>query len=210
VHDIGKPATFADGHFIGHEIAGATLAEEWLGQLRLPRAVVERVAHLVRHHMFAYDSGWSDAAIRRFIRRVGAGAIEDLLDLRAADNVGSGQPAGVYGLEELRSRCRDQLSARVALARGDLDVTGTDLMNALGIEHGPAIGALLGQLLDRVITDPMLNDRSRLIALAREVHAAGALSATGTAAGTAGTAATEATEATEATAATAGIERGTE
>jgi tRNA nucleotidyltransferase (CCA-adding enzyme) len=173
VHDIGKPATFSDGHFHGHEQVGADLAADWLGGLHLPRSTIERVVDLVRNHMFAYDPGWSDAAVRRFIRRVGVGALEDLLDLRAADNVGSGQAADVNGLEDLRARCRAQLSSRVALSRGGLDVDGTDLMNALSIERGPRVGALLDALLERVIADPMLNERPRLLALARDLLAAG-------------------------------------
>jgi tRNA nucleotidyltransferase (CCA-adding enzyme) len=167
LHDVGKPATFADGHFVGHDVAGADLAAAWLDGLRAPRAFSERVAHLVRHHMFAYSPDWSDAAIRRFIRRVGIGDVEVLLDLRAADNVGSGLAPDVDGLEELRARCRDQLAQRVALDRGDLAVDGEDLMRALGMAPGPALGRLLDRLLEAVIGDPLLNERGRLIALAR-------------------------------------------
>ncbi len=171
VHDIGKPATLADGHFIGHEAVGADLAAAWLESLHLARAILDPVVHLTRLHMFAYDPGWSDAAVRRFIRRVGAGAVEDLLDLRAADNAGSGQALDVNGLEELRGRCREQLAARVALEREDLAIDGHDLMQALGIGSGPLVGHLIALLLDRVIADPMLNDRARLLALARELLA---------------------------------------
>ena len=94
LHDIGKPATFADGHFVGHDTVGASLTEAWLTELHAPRFLTTDTVNLVRHHMFAYDPGWTDAAVRRFIRRCGASAVEDLLDLRAADNVGSGLPAG--------------------------------------------------------------------------------------------------------------------
>ena len=46
--------------------------------------------------MFSYESNWSDAAVRRFIGKmaaIGDGALDELLDLREADNVGSGLPA---------------------------------------------------------------------------------------------------------------------
>jgi tRNA nucleotidyltransferase (CCA-adding enzyme) len=72
VHDIGKPATFAEGHFLGHDAAGATLADSFLEQLHEPRAVRDRVVALVRHHMFSYEANWSDAAIRRFIGKLQA------------------------------------------------------------------------------------------------------------------------------------------
>ncbi len=72
VHDIGKPATFADGRFLGHDSVGAELAGELLRRLTFPRSTVDRVVHLVRHHMFAYAAVSGDAAIRRFIAKVGA------------------------------------------------------------------------------------------------------------------------------------------
>jgi putative nucleotidyltransferase with HDIG domain len=173
VHDIGKPATFADGHFVGHETVGAELATAWLEGLRAPRAFTARVANLVRHHMFAYGPEWTDAAVRRFLRRVGVDDVEELLDLRAADNVGSGLPADAEGLDELRRRCREQVAAHAALELGDLAVDGDDVMRALGIGPGPAVGRLLDALLERVIGDPMLNERGRLLALAREIGADG-------------------------------------
>ncbi len=172
LHDIGKPATFADGHFVGHETVGASLAEAWLTELHAPRFLTTDTANLVRHHMFVYDPGWTDAAVRRFIRRCGASAVEDVLDLRAADNVGSGLPADVNDLESLRARCRAQLDARVALDLSGLAVDGNDLMEALDIPAGPAVGSLLDRLLELVMVDPMLNDRSLLLTRARELVAA--------------------------------------
>jgi poly(A) polymerase/tRNA nucleotidyltransferase (CCA-adding enzyme) len=172
LHDIGKPATFADGHFVRHEAVGASLAETWLTTLHAPRFLTGATVNLVRHHMFAYDADWTDAAVRRFIRRCGASAIEDLLDLRAADNVGSGLAPDADGLESLRARCREQLEARVALDLAGLAVNGGDLMEALEIPAGPAVGRLLDRLLEMVLVDPMLNDRSRLLTLARELAAA--------------------------------------
>lgn len=171
VHDIGKPATFADGHFVGHDTVGAELAAAWLDGLRAPRAFTARVANLVRHHMFAYSPEWTDAAVRRFLRRVGVDDVEELLDLRAADNVGSGLAANVEGLDELRRRCREQVAAHAALERGDLAIDGDDLMRALGMTPGPALGRLLDELLERVIGDPMLNERNRLLTLAHEISA---------------------------------------
>jgi tRNA nucleotidyltransferase (CCA-adding enzyme) len=172
LHDIGKPATFSDGHFVGHDVVGATLTEAWLTELHAPRFLTVDATNLVRHHMFAYEAGWTDAAVRRFIRRCGASAVDDLLDLRAADNIGSGLPPDADGLESLRARCHAQLEARVALDLSGLAVNGDDLMATLGIPAGPALGALLDRLLELVLVDPMLNDRSLLLARARGLVAA--------------------------------------
>jgi putative nucleotidyltransferase with HDIG domain len=167
LHDIGKPATLADGHFHGHEAVGAEMAEDLLRRLRMPRAIAERVALLVRNHMFTYEGTWSDAAVRRFIMRIGRHALEELFELREADNVGSGIPADSFELTELRRRVADQLASHVALDLSDLAINGDDLIAELGLATGPAIGLILDELLDRVIADPDLNDRPTLLVLAQ-------------------------------------------
>ncbi len=167
VHDIGKPGTLEDGRFHGHEAVGARQAEELLRRLKFPRATSERVAHLVRNHMFVYDGGWGDAAIRRFIRKIGPDALEELFLLREADDVGSGLGRGDAGLDELRGRIGQQLAAEVALDRADLAIDGRDLMRELGLEPGPMLGHILDELLERVIADPALNDRPTLLLMAQ-------------------------------------------
>ena len=90
LHDLGKPATLADGHFHHHDVVGARLTESMLRRLRFPRPVVDDVAHLVRHHMFTADPTLSDAAVRRFIMRIGPRHLDALFALRRADDIGSG------------------------------------------------------------------------------------------------------------------------
>ena len=172
LHDIGKPATFADGHFLGHEAAGARLADTFLERLRAPRAVRDRVVDLVRNHMFSYESSWSDAAVRRFIAKIGKlgdGALSELLALREADNVGSGRSPDAGRLGELRTRIAAELAADAVLDRRGLVVDGTDLMGELGLAQGPILGRVLDGLLERVIADPAFNDRPTLLLLARSM-----------------------------------------
>ncbi len=170
LHDVGKPETAADGHFPGHEIRGAELAASILRRLRFPRETVERVAHLVRHHMFSYEGGWSDAAVRRFVARVGRDALDELFALRRADNVGSGLPDGT-GLAELEARVAAILRGPVVLDRRDLVIDGHDLIRELGLEPGPRLGRILDALLERVVADPGLNERPTLLLLARSLVA---------------------------------------
>jgi tRNA nucleotidyltransferase (CCA-adding enzyme) len=173
LHDLGKATTLADGHFIGHEDAGAELAEGVLKRLRSPRAEITRIVRLIRLHMFAYSPNWTDAAVRRFVRRVGVDLLEDLFALRAADNAASGthEPL-VGGLDELRAR------AAAMVATGPLDasqlaISGDDLVTELGILPGPEIGRLLTKLLEAAIDDPSRNERERLLELARDWHLPG-------------------------------------
>ena len=167
LHDIGKPTTLADGHFIGHDTVGAELAVAFLDRLRAPHIVRDRVAHLVRQHMFSYEPGWSDAAVRRFIQKIGGNALEELFELREADNIGSGLPAEAGLLDELRARVRAELEAETVLDLRGLAIDGSDLMAALGMAPGPSLGRMLDDLLERVIVDPALNDRPTLLLLAQ-------------------------------------------
>ncbi len=137
LHDIGKPTMAADGHFIGHDEEGARMAEVLLTRLAFPRRDIERVSRLIGAHMFSYEPRWTAAAVRRFIKRVGPPLIDDLLNLRAADNLGSGLPANTGHLDELRRRVGDELAARPPLELRDLAVHGDDLVRELGIAPGP-------------------------------------------------------------------------
>jgi tRNA nucleotidyltransferase (CCA-adding enzyme) len=172
LHDIGKPTAFADGHFLGHEAIGAGLAGALLDRLHSPRSVRERVVELVRNHMFSYEPSWSDAAVRRFIAKIGMlgdGALGELLALREADNVGSGLPAGAGMLDELEARIAAELAAEVVLDRRGLAVDGADLMRELDLVQGPVLGRILDALLERVVADPSLNDRPTLLLLAQSM-----------------------------------------
>jgi tRNA nucleotidyltransferase (CCA-adding enzyme) len=169
LHDVGKPGTLDDGPFRGHEVVGAELAEKVLERLRTPKAAIERVVRLVRHHMFTYEPGWSDAGVRRFIQRVGVDTVDDLFALREADNVGSGVPADAHGLHELRARVGAELAASVVLDRSRLAVRGDDLMRDLGLPAGPRLGRILDELLERVVAEPRLNDRATLLLLAESM-----------------------------------------
>jgi putative nucleotidyltransferase with HDIG domain len=171
LHDIGKPATMADGRFVGHETVGAEQARQLLDRWRWPTAERDLVVQLVRHHMFGYESKWSDAAVRRFIVKVGRERLEELFLLREADNVGSGHAPEHGGLTEFRARLSAELAAGVPLDLDGLAVDGSDVMAALGIAPGPLDGHVLERLLDRVIGDPSLNRPDRLLALAREFAA---------------------------------------
>jgi len=168
VHDIGKPSTFADGRFIGHDVEGARLARALLGRLAFPRRDVDAVGKLVLNHMFSYEQRWSGAAVRRFVRRVGRDLVDDLLKLRAADNVGSGLPADAGHLGEFRQRVQEQLDAGAPLLLRELAVNGDDLVAELGVAPGPVIGDMLDRLLGAVIAEPDMNDRGQLLAAARK------------------------------------------
>ena len=173
LHDIGKPATFADGHFVGHETVGASLAEAWLTELHAPRFLTMDTATwsattcspTTPAGPMPRCAASSGAVARRRSRTCST--------CGPPTTSGVGSPADANDLESLRARCHAQLEARVALDLPDLAVNGSDLMQALDIAAGPAVGSLLDHLLELVMVDPMLDDRSLLLARARELVAAG-------------------------------------
>ncbi len=171
LHDIGKPSTFSDGRFLRHEVVGAELAGAFLDRLRWPHAERDRVVHLVRQHMFGYEPGWSETAVRRFIAKVGPDALEDLFRLREADNIGSGNEPSAGRLAELRARVAAELEANVVLDRHGLAIDGDDLIAELGLAPGPALGRILDGLLEAVIADPSRNRRDALLEVARSMAA---------------------------------------
>ena len=125
------------------------------------------MTRLIAQHMFQYLPNWSDAAVRRFIRRVGADLVLDLLRLRQADNVGSGLPADAGRLSELRARVTDVLDRHEPLGVRDLAVDGRVLTGELGLAPGPVVGRLLDHLVEFVIAEPARNTREQLLDEAR-------------------------------------------
>ena len=175
LHDIGKATTLVRGAdrsltFHHHDRESARMAHEILERLRSPHTLRDGVAHLVAHHMFNFDEHWSDAAVRRFVARVGRDRIDKLLALRRADQLGR------YGEEHrvrpsprliaLAQRVSAVMDRREAVAVRDLAVNGSDLMAHLKLTPGPIIGILLRQLLEAVLEDPALNQRDRLLTIA--------------------------------------------
>jgi tRNA nucleotidyltransferase (CCA-adding enzyme) len=168
-HDVGKPATRVekpdgDATFYNHQFESGRLAEAALTRLRFSREIIERVVHLVRHHMFDYRSEWTDATVRRFVRTVGTENVADLFDLRIADNLGNGLKTGFpHYMGELTDRIARVIEAQEALSVRDLNINGADVMRELKLEPGPEVGRILERLLEEVIDDPTLNDRKRLL-----------------------------------------------
>jgi tRNA nucleotidyltransferase (CCA-adding enzyme) len=176
LHDVGKPRTrawsdkTADYTFYEHERVGAEIAAPIAARLRFSNDDSARIVELVRHHLFHYSDEWSDAAVRRWIRRVGPERLEDLYLLNSADVRAKGRDfhGDLESLAKLEAHVARVLAAGAALSTRDLRVNGRDLMTDLGLAPGRILGEILEFLLDAVTTDPALNDRDRLLALARE------------------------------------------
>jgi tRNA nucleotidyltransferase/poly(A) polymerase len=175
LHDVAKPRVRrkVDGRwrFSGHAEASADLAHRILTRLRIQKALISKVTHLIRHHMIGYDPEWSERAVRRWIRRVGPDHVFSLLAFRKADILAHGNPhLRGHLLEELETRVRGVLAAPVATRRGQLAVDGRKIMEVTGLGPGPEVGRILGELLERVVDDPGLNTEEALLKLAGKIR----------------------------------------
>jgi tRNA nucleotidyltransferase/poly(A) polymerase len=169
LHDLGKPDTKVEkvhgqATFYEHATVGAALADTLLARLRFPAEERGAIVHLVREHMFDLRPEASDAAVRRWLRKVGVDAVADLFDLRIADALGkSPDPTFPAGLDRLRARIARVLDAGRALDVEDLAVDGRDVMRVLGVPPGPVVGRTLEGLLQEVLEDPARNRREHLL-----------------------------------------------
>jgi len=155
LHDIGKPRTreiTPEGvQFHHHEAVGARMAEERLRALRYPERMVQDVAHLVEMHLrfHTYRLGWSDGALRRYVRDAGP-LLDDLNQLTRADCT-TQNPEKARILTSLQDELEERI-ARLAeeenLARIRPPLDGRQVMEHLGIPPGPLVGEALSHLLE--------------------------------------------------------------
>lgn len=175
-HDIGKPRVKVgqgpDSTFYNHEVVGAKMAFEILNRLKFPKKDVEKIAKLVRYHLFYYNVGEVfESSVRRLVKNVGPENMEELLQLRQCDRIGSGVPkAEPYKLRHLKyvieKVSKDPISVKM------LKVDGLVVMDILKIEPGPKIGQILEILLGQVLDDPLKNQED---ILKKEIERLGAL-----------------------------------
>ncbi|MCA9583392.1 MAG: CCA tRNA nucleotidyltransferase, partial [Myxococcales bacterium] len=132
LHDLGKPRTrqrsekTGDWTFYHHEQLGADMADRWLREYRFANAERDAIVHLVRHHLVCYSSEWTDAAVRRFVRRVGVEHLPRLLQLARADTAAKGVPVddALALLDELEQRIEAVRQEGGALRAKDLAIDG--------------------------------------------------------------------------------------
>jgi poly(A) polymerase len=155
-HDVGKPKTRSFGpggtvSFHHHEVVGARMARDRMRALRYPAEDIDKVSRLVELHLrfHTYGMGWTDSAVRRYVRDAGD-LLEDLNELTRADCT-TRNPAKAKALaqrmDELERRIED-LRQREELAAIRPDLDGNEVMAHLGIPPGPLVGRALAYLLE--------------------------------------------------------------
>lgn len=166
-HDIAKPrvkrGNGPDATFYNHEIVGAKMTSKILERLKFPKKDIEKIVNLVRYHLFYYNVGEvSESSVRRLVLKAGSESMEELLQVRMADRIGSGVPkAEPYKLRHLKYII-DKVSQNPISAKM-LKVNGIDVMKTLKIQPGPKVGQILDILLGEVLENPKKNKKESLI-----------------------------------------------
>lgn len=171
LHDIGKPQTrqiTPEGvQFHHHEVVGARIAEERLKALRYPGDVVTDVRTLVEMHLrfHTYRLGWSDGAVRRYVRD--AGHLLDRLNQLTRADCTTQNPQKARALAELQDELEERIARmaeeeNLAAIRPPLD--GNQVMEHLGIPPGPLVGEALSYLLElRMDRGPIPEEEAYLL-----------------------------------------------
>jgi tRNA nucleotidyltransferase (CCA-adding enzyme) len=176
-HDIGKPKTRRTGgknkkySFFGHEVVGARMTKEIFERLKLPKDLTESVVALVRWHMFFSDpEEITLSAVRRTITRIGEDNIENLLNLRVCDRIGTGRPKEQpFRFRKYKAMVDEALRDPISVKM--LKVNGDTIMQLSGEKPGRKLGYVLHALLEEALEDSTLNTQEYMEKRALELLA---------------------------------------
>lgn len=174
LHDIGKPmahTTDSKGidHFYMHQKRSAEMAELILHRLRFDNASITRIKKLILEH--DRQIGDSEKSVRKAIAAIGVDLFEDWIQIRLAD-ISAQNPdkaiERIARLNMLKVTYDKIIAEKQCLSLKDLALNGKDLLD-IGFPQGKNIGEVLQRLLDAVLEQPELNDRNRLLEMARKL-----------------------------------------
>lgn len=167
-HDVGKPRTRSIGDngvsFHHHEVVGARMTRDRMRALRYAKADVEAVGQLVYLHLrfHTYAMGWTDAAVRRFVRDAGP-LLDELIELTRCDCTTRNKRRAAElarRMDDLEERIAE-LTAREELAAIRPDLDGREVMEHLGLAPGPEVGEAMRFLLEvRMEEGPLGRDEA--------------------------------------------------
>ncbi len=164
-HDVGKPRTRAitDGgvSFHHHEVVGARMTRERMKALKYSSDDVERVSRLVFLHLrfHTYKMGWTDSAVRRFVRDADD-LLPELIELTRCDCTTRNERKArelSLRMDELEARVAElQANEELRAMRPDLD--GNQVMAHLDLGPGRDVGNALDFLLELRLEEGQLGE----------------------------------------------------
>ena len=167
-HDIGKPKTRSVKQgkgvtFYHHEVEGARMTKHRLRELKYPNDDIEAITELVALHLrfHTYQMGWTDSAVRRYVRDAG-GQLAELNVLTRCDcTTRNEKKARILSarMDDLEVRIAE-LNAKEELGKLRPELDGQEVMDMLGVPAGPIVGAALEYLMDIRLEEGLLGDEA--------------------------------------------------
>ena len=165
-HDIGKPKTrsIRKGKgitFHHHEVVGARMTRDRMKALKYSTEDVEAVTSLVELHLrfHTYSMGWTDAAVRRYVRDAGP-LLAELNVLTRCDCTTRNEKKALMlarRMDELETRI-DELAEREQLASMRPELDGVEVMALLGMKPGRDVGRALDFLMEIRLEEGLLGE----------------------------------------------------
>lgn len=163
-HDIGKPRTrgYLEGKgttFHHHDAVGARMTKKRMTALRYSNEDVAAVTELVALHLrfHTYSMGWSDSAVRRYVRDAGP-LLQELNVLTRCDcTTRNAKKAARLSrrMDELEARI-DELAEAEELAALRPEMDGNEVITHLGIAPGREVGDAMKFLMEVRLEDGLI------------------------------------------------------
>ena len=155
-HDVGKPRTrgYQKGKgvtFHHHDAVGARMTRKRMEAMRYSNDDVDAVTELVALHLrfHTYSMGWTDSAVRRYVRDAGP-LLRELNVLTRCDCTTRNERKALQlsrRMDDLEDRIAE-LATREELAMIRPELNGDAVMQHLGVGPGPLVGKALHFLLE--------------------------------------------------------------
>jgi poly(A) polymerase len=155
-HDVGKPRTrgYQQGKgvtFHHHDAVGARMTRKRLTSLRYSHDDIEAITELVALHLrfHTYQMGWTDSAVRRYVRDAGQWLHELNVLTRCDCTTRNERKAAALSrrMDELETRIAE-LAEKEELAALRPELDGRRVMELLGIPPGRDVGEALAMLME--------------------------------------------------------------
>lgn len=173
-HDIGKPQTMTvdeEGitHNKNHPAVGAEMTREILRRLKFDNDTTDKVTKLVLYH--DQEIAATKAGVRRALNRMGGEIFAMMFAVRRADIEAQSdyqREEKIQSLAYIERLYQEVKEQGDAVSLKDLAITGSDLI-AQGMKPGKQVGAVLQELLDRVLEDPSCNTQEKLLEITKKI-----------------------------------------
>lgn len=167
-HDVGKPRTrgYLEGKgttFHHHDAVGARITRKRMNALRYSNDDVNAVTELVALHLrfHTYSMGWSDSAVRRYVRDAGPLLAELNVLTRCDCTTRNAKKAARLSkrMDELEERIMElEAAEELAGLRPELD--GNEVMAQLGVGPGREVGEAMRFLMEVRLDEGLIGDEA--------------------------------------------------